>query len=337
MKPDQQSGAVSKLLVLGVTVAAMALFMTLPGSRLHWPAVAANYLIVILLYFWGAAKNRDMADKGLLSYMFPEHIWTHRSSLNDGIFAFVLFGLMISLFNWGIFTPKFYTALATSLSSWLPPAEKGEMPSLPVMIWFTLQSIIFAEFFYYWQHRLAHTLPAFWAFHKVHHSAKVMTPLAVYRLHPVDFWLTSATKGFGFGLSALIFMHFYTSKEATLTFLGTNTIIFALSVLGGVLHHSHVWISYGPLERFIISPAQHQVHHSENPRHYNKNYSSLLGLWDWVFGTLYLTSWKDEKLTLGLGSAKEEAPYQNAWSMLVHPFRENAQLAAKRLKKRRKA
>lgn len=334
----QSNEALKKLGVLFVTISAAALFMTLPGSRLHWPAMAANYLIVLLLYFWYAARDTSLSDRGLWDYMFPAHIWSHRSSLNDGIFAFMLFGLMISLFNWGIFTPKYFVGLAMSLSSLLPPATAGEKPGLLVMAYFTLQSIIFAEFFYYWLHRLSHAVPAMWAFHKVHHSAKVMTPLAVYRLHPVDFWLTSATKGFGYGLNLVIFMHFYPSKEAAITFLGANAVMFFLSIFGGVLHHSHVWISFGPvLERFIISPAQHQVHHSENPQHYNKNFSSMLSLWDWVFGSLYVTGWKDEKITLGLGGEKAEAPYQNALSMLLHPFRENAQLAAKRIRKRRKA
>lgn len=324
--------------MLFVTIAATALFMALEGSRLHWVFMATNYLIVALLYFWYASREGTPTVQGLWGYMFPAHIWTHRSSLNDGIFAFVLFGLMISLFNWWIFTPKYYTALARSLSVLLPPATAGGEPGVLVLAYFTFQSIVLAEFFYYWLHRLAHAVPAMWAFHKVHHSAKVMTPLAVYRLHPVDFWLTAATKGFGFGVNTVIFMHFYAGTQAAFTFYGVNALMFGLSVFGGVLHHSHVWISFGPvLERIFISPAQHQIHHSENPQHYNKNFSSMLSLWDWVFGSLYVTGWKDEKITIGLGSAKDEAPYQNAWSMLVYPFVENARLARGRLKKSRKA
>ncbi len=335
-QPDEST---KKFGVLFVTVAATALFMAVEGSRLYWPAMAANYLIVALLYFWYAAKDgRAASATGLWGYMFPPHIWSHRSSLNDGIFAFMIFGLMISLFNWGIFTPKYYVALAMSFSVLLPPVKEGVAPGFMVMAYFTLQSIIFAEFFYYWLHRLAHAVPAMWAFHKVHHSAKAMTPLAVYRLHPVDFWLTAATKGFGYGLSLVIFMHFYPGTKAALTLAGVNALMYLLTILGGVLHHSHVWISFGPVvERFIISPAQHQIHHSENPQHYNKNFSALLGIWDWIFGTLYVTRWKDEKITIGLGGEKEEAPYQNAWSMLVHPFMENAQLLAARIKKSRKA
>ena len=55
------------------------------------------------------------------------------------------------------------------------------------------------------------------------------------------------------------------------------------------LQHSHMWISFrGLLGRVFISPAHHQVHHSDNPKHFNTNYGSCLALWDWMFGTLYV-------------------------------------------------
>ncbi len=40
------------------------------------------------------------------------------------------------------------------------------------------------------------------------------------------------------------------------------------------------------LGRIFVSPAHHQVHHSANPKHFNKNFGSCLALWDWMFGTL---------------------------------------------------
>ena len=39
------------------------------------------------------------------------------------------------------------------------------------------------------------------------------------------------------------------------------------------LQHSHMWIAFrGVLGRIIVSPAHHQVHHSANPKHFNKNF-----------------------------------------------------------------
>ena len=55
------------------------------------------------------------------------------------------------------------------------------------------------------------------------------------------------------------------------------------------LQHSHMWIAFrGVLGRIFVSPAHHQVHHSGNPKHFNKNFGSCLALWDWMFGTLYV-------------------------------------------------
>ena len=53
------------------------------------------------------------------------------------------------------------------------------------------------------------------------------------------------------------------------------------------LQHSHMWIAFrGMLGRIFVSPAHHQVHHSDNPKHFDKNFGSCLALWDWMFGTL---------------------------------------------------
>jgi sterol desaturase/sphingolipid hydroxylase (fatty acid hydroxylase superfamily) len=48
-----------------------------------------------------------------------------------------------------------------------------------------------------------------------------------------------------------------------------------------------------------VSPAHHQVHHSSNPKHFNKNFGSCLALWDWMFGTLYVPGKEREPLTFG--------------------------------------
>eukprot|EP01013_Petalomonas_cantuscygni_P041499 TRINITY_DN74243_c0_g1_i1.p1 TRINITY_DN74243_c0_g1~~TRINITY_DN74243_c0_g1_i1.p1 ORF type:complete len:138 (-),score=33.97 TRINITY_DN74243_c0_g1_i1:54-467(-) len=87
-------------------------------------------------------------------------------------------------------------------------------------------------------------------------------------------------------------------------------------------HHAHIWISFGPvLERILISPAQHQIHHSTNPAHFNRNFGGSLAIWDWMFGTLYVTG-EDEKLRFGL-DGKADAPLMThrLGSIMVNPLR----------------
>ncbi len=61
-----------------------------------------------------------------------------------------------------------------------------------------------------------------------------------------------------------------------------------------------MWISFqGWLGRIFVSPAHHQVHHSGDPKHFNKNFGSCLALWDWMFGTLYVPKKEREPLSFG--------------------------------------
>ena len=320
-----------QILFLMVLLAGFTVFMVQVPARLYWPYLVSNYIIAIGVYYWEYRKERMLEKPGLGRYLFPKDIWQHPSTFNDSILALVNFGLILSVFNYGIFSTKFYKDAAHSLSAYWPAAATTEPASASIMVLFTLAALAAGEFFYYWYHRMMHTVPAFWEFHKVHHSAKVMTPIAVYRLHPVDFWLTAAIRSFGVALLDVVFLHYYSGPANFWVLAKVNGFIFLANLLGGVLHHSHIWLSFGPwAERFIISPAQHQIHHSENAAHYNKNYGAVLSIWDWVFGSVYLTKADNENITLGLGDPKEEESYSTAIGLLTSPFVKIVNMAKRR-------
>ena len=66
------------------------------------------------------------------------------------------------------------------------------------------------------------------------------------------------------------------------------------------MRHSHIDISYWKwLEHVLISPSQHQVHHSIAEEHYDKNFGAALAIWDWIFGSLHLSQNKG-KVVFGL-------------------------------------
>jgi sterol desaturase/sphingolipid hydroxylase (fatty acid hydroxylase superfamily) len=72
--------------------------------------------------------------------------------------------------------------------------------------------------------------------------------------------------------------------------VGVNAHVVAANLTGANFHHAHIWISFGPmLERLFISPSQHHINHSRKPAHFNRNYGRILAIWDWMFGTLYIT------------------------------------------------
>lgn len=175
------------------------------------------------------------------------------------------------------------------------------------------------EFGYWLDHYLSHRIPFLWEFHKVHHQAEVLSPLTNFRVHPVDSIVfinilalvigsTNGSMYFIFGLpieQAGLFSHHYI------------LLIFTFLILQ--LQHSQIWIPIcGFWGRIISSPAHHQIHHSTNPLHYDRNMGSCLVVFDWLFGTLHIPSRKREKLTFGAESTAADP--HSLTEGLVNPF-----------------
>ena len=55
--------------------------------------------------------------------------------------------------------------------------------------------------------------------------------------------------------------------------------------IGFNLQHSHVPLSFGPLDAVLVSPAAHQIHHSDAPQHRDRNFGNMLSIWDRLFDT----------------------------------------------------
>jgi sterol desaturase/sphingolipid hydroxylase (fatty acid hydroxylase superfamily) len=135
----------------------------------------------------------------------------------------------------------------------------------------------------------------------VHHSAEVLTPLTVWRVHPIDSLVFYNILAIVMGLAnGLVVYAFGTSHDGYL--IAGNNLLLVLSIHAYVhLQHSHVWIAFrGLAGRILMSPAHHQIHHSMNPRHFNSNFGASLALWDWLFSTLQMPARQSEHLTFGV-------------------------------------
>ncbi len=157
------------------------------------------------------------------------------------------------------------------------------------------------EFGYWLDHWLKHRIPMLWELHKVHHTAEVLTPLTTFRMHPLDTFIfgniLAATAAVTNGIGAYLFGD--TTYQYVLS--GNNIILVVFIHLYIHLQHTHMWIAFrGALGRIFVSPAHHQIHHSTNPIHFNKNLGSCLAVWDWLFGTLHVPAKEREKLTFGV-------------------------------------
>ena len=128
-----------------------------------------------------------------------------------------------------------------------------------------------------------HRVDLLWSLHRVHHSATNLTPLTLFRVHPVESIFYFARGLIVFGLVSGIFVWLFGSKVNGLHVLGVDLFGFIFAAMASNLRHSPIWLSFGKLENFLISPAQHQLHHSMD--HGHPNYGTCLAIWDRIIGT----------------------------------------------------
>ncbi len=210
------------------------------------------------------------------------------------------------------------------------PTVLASFSPLWATIIFSIVIALLADFGTFITHYWMHRFPLLWEFHKVHHSAEVMTPLTVYRMHPLDDILTMSMIGILTGIADALARFFVSPAISLYTVYGLGIASYLFLLTGYHLRHSHIWLSYGPiLSKVFISPAQHQIHHSKAKRHWNKNYGFIFAIWDYLFGSLYVPKEK-EQIEFGIGNG-EEALYSNPLKLYVLPFTKAFALLKKRL------
>ncbi|WP_318327194.1 sterol desaturase family protein [Sulfitobacter sp. D35] len=255
------------------------------------------------------------------TWLFPKAVYTHRSNLLD-IKLFIT-GRLFSIL--GLFGAVFFpTTIAYAVLTYLSPDEF----SAPPISWSrgfiaTVVVVVTSDFCKYWAHRAHHEWRFLWPFHAVHHSADVLTPLTVERVHPLEPIIRNLLMTLVVGLVQGLVLYGLVGQINLTTIGGANALYFVFNALGSNFRHSHIWISYGPvLEHVFISPAQHQIHHSVARKHHDKNYGSIFAVWDWAFGTLYVPT-EQEKLRFGVSDGTDkpvEQPYPTLVAALILPF-----------------
>ena len=116
-------------------------------------------------------------------------------------------------------------------------------------------------------------------------------------------------------------------------FLGANIFHFLFLFLGANLRHSHVKLKYPKfLEYIFISPFQHQIHHSNNPKHFSKNMGSKFALWDWMLGTLVLSKSVGR---ISFGADNDNSNFDSLFKNLFNPFRAIGNSIIRKIKKSR--
>ena len=134
-----------------------------------------------------------------------------------------------------------------------------------------LMAFLVQDFTGYWMHRLNHRVNIFWNRHIIHHSSE-------------EFNLSCALRQ-----SISDTFHFSAILMIPAAMLGISHKIF---IILGPIHlfmqfwyHTRLIGKMGWLEKIIVTPSHHRVHHAINPEYLDKNYGQILIIWDKLFGS----------------------------------------------------
>ena len=134
--------------------------------------------------------------------------------------------------------------------------------------------VVISDLYHYTFHRLEHAIPFLWAMHSFHHSANAVTFVTGAR----HLWMETVLASAILPIMPLLFQIPPDMQ------LSLSLIYFFPDTCA----HLNVRFPMGRMITFVNSPQWHRIHHSAMPEHRDKNFCSLLPLWDILFGTAWI-------------------------------------------------
>jgi sterol desaturase/sphingolipid hydroxylase (fatty acid hydroxylase superfamily) len=156
---------------------------------------------------------------------------------------------------------------------------------------------------YFW-HRVNHEVPFLWRFHEVHHLDENLDASSALRFHFGEVVLSSLVR-------ALVII-----------LLGvplSSVIVFEMLVtMAAIFHHSNIRLPHHiekMLSLIIVTPSIHWVHHHALRSDTDSNYSTILSIWDRLFGSVSKGA-RVPDMPIGVEGIQE----QNLLSLILRPF-----------------
>lgn len=168
-------------------------------------------------------------------------------------------------------------AMVTLIIGWLQPYALFQTKM--TWYWFIYGYIVW-EFGHFLYHYWGHKVRLFWCLHSTHHAPEQMN-LSVTHAH----FFLEAPYADTIRTTVCILL----GVEPVLLFL----IMFIDGTYGAFIHVGENLMKDGRmgfLNKIILTPSHHRVHHARNPLYMDTNFCNLLNIWDKVFGT-----YQDEK------------------------------------------
>jgi sterol desaturase/sphingolipid hydroxylase (fatty acid hydroxylase superfamily) len=174
-----------------------------------------------------------------------------------------------------------------------------------IPIW--MQLVFFTvthDLYIYWMHRWQHKNKWLWRIHEAHHSPEKVDWLSGSRSHAFEILINQ------------------TVEFLPIVLLGSPPEVIAykgvISALWGMYIHSNLNVHTGKLQKFINGPEMHRWHHTTGKGR-NRNFSTKLAVWDWIFNTAYFPE-NEKAREYGLISSFP-AHYVNQFFYAFRPFK----------------
>ena len=172
-------------------------------------------------------------------------------------------------------------------------------------------SVLLLDMLIYWQHRLFHTVPMLWRFHKMHHADSHVDTTTGLRFHPVEIAMSLGI------------------KAAAVVMLGVPAIaivIFEVALNGFALfNHANVRLPQKWDDRIglvLITQRLHRIHHSQAKNESNSNYGFSVSWWDRLFNSFTpRAAFSDETLPIGQKDVPATKKNASIIALLQQPFK----------------
>src|SRR5262249_22699474 len=169
------------------------------------PMLLGTALTALVWYLLRRRSTLRRRADAFLRVALSRRFWGHRSTWLDlkCFFASTFFtaaGLA------SVFAISFAASAATQwlLGLAIAPAPAAAASLTIALVMAAIYWVMY-DLGYWFAHWLMHRIPVLWEFHKVHHSAEVLTPLTEWRQHPIELLLfplcTGTTIGVLYGLA----------------------------------------------------------------------------------------------------------------------------------------
>lgn len=137
--------------------------------------------------------------------------------------------------------------------------------------WMFIIAFIVLDFAGYWMHRWSHRINFFWNYHIIHHSSEEFNLACALRQS-----VSTIANPFLFLLIPAALLGIPNAVMETVA---------PLHLFAQFWYHTTHINKMGFLEKILVTPSHHRVHHALNPEYIDKNLGQIFIIWDKLFGT----------------------------------------------------